>query len=66
MKAGESSVTTEYPEYFMKTKLNTRAVPVFAMIILGGLLFDPTRVQCAPIPDTIVRILSISIPPNPV
>jgi len=56
MKAGESSVTTEYPEYFMKTKLNTRAVPVFATIILGGLLFDSTRVQCAPIPETMVRI----------
>src|SRR3989338_1706804 len=42
----------------MKTRLNTREAMVFAMIILGGLLPNSTRVQCAPIPETMVRILA--------
>src|SRR3989344_2197012 len=40
----------------MKTRLNMRAVMVFAMMVFGNLLPDSTRVQCAPIPDTMVRI----------
>src|SRR3989338_8483874 len=40
----------------MKTRLNMRAVMVFAMMVFGNLLPDSTLVQCAPIPDTMVRI----------
>src|SRR3989344_5840059 len=40
----------------MKTKLNMRAVMISTVIMFGGLLPNSTHVQCAPIPDTMVRI----------